>query len=138
MELKKGEITSYSSANILKNYLFILKRLYKDYSYLGIEHNKFNKMVLDEIELSKNEYDGSVLYSVYLKERLNKYLLAYINNLMKEEVNAFKIINNYINLNFNGPKTDDYVLYYLTKLDEFFSNLDYIPEPDPLINIVNR
>ena len=138
MELKKRDIENLSNEKIYSNYSLMFNKLYKDYRYLEIEKKDFYDMMLDEINISRDKYNDNEIYSGYLKERINKRLISYINNLMSTSKKSIKIINNFINTNLIGYTTNDYIIYYLNVLDEFFSNVDYFPNPDDLIEIIKN
>ena len=138
MKIKKTDLLSLSSKEIFKNYSLMINKIYKDYMFLEIGKNEFNEIILREIELSKNDYIDEINYAIYLKERVNNVLKKYIINIMQDEKSEIALINNFINFKFKGPKTDDYIIYYLTMLNEFFNSIDYFPNPDVLIDVINN
>ena len=138
MEIKKTDLLSLSSKEIFKNYSLMINKIYKDYMFLGMSKTDFNEIILREIELSKNDYTDEINYAIYLKEKVNNVLKKYIINIMQNEESEIELINNFINIKFKGPKTDDYIIYYLTMLNEFFNSIDFFPNPDVLIDVINN
>ena len=138
MELKKGDIINTTNKDILKKYSLVVNSAYKEYSYLDLSYSDFSNMVMNAIELSKQEYNDETSYSNYLRKSIDETLISYMNNLCQDDTTALKIINSFIDKNFIGSQSNDYIIFYLTKLDEFFANLDYIPNPDVIIKIVAK
>ena len=138
MELKKIDLKNKHYNVILNTCKLMVRRLYKDYEFLSINKDEFDKIVVSEIEESKKHYDEKELYSIYLKRKTEDRLNAYIKEATDDDKKIIKIINNYINIFFKDNKTDEYLMYYLTKLDELFVSIDYIPNPDVMIELIKN
>ena len=138
MELKKNNIIDTPSSSILKKYSMIVNTLNTEYLYLDISHETFNNIVLSVIEKSKNEYNDEIAYSAYLKKKIREAFVQYINSHYKSDKEIVKIANSFIDTKFRGPKSDEYIIFYLTRLNELFDELDYVPNPDVIIDIVSN
>lgn len=138
MELRREDLENKTTSAIFKNYTLVVNKLYKDYAYLEISRDSFNEIVNEEIEKSKDSYDGKESYSVYLKARIHDRIIANINSFINDDERMIKLINNYIKNNFDKNMTDDYIVYYLTRLDELFVSLNYIPNPDVILELISN
>ena len=137
MEYVKSNLVSESNNNIYKNYSPMFRRLYKDYAYLNLDETIFKNMILNEIELSKNEYNNEMAYPIYLRKRITRKIKAYINDYYDNDSKKLDLINIFINYHFQNFTTPDYAIFQLIKLDEFLSNIDYVPNPDMIIELIN-
>ena len=138
MELKKNNIIETTSSNIFKKYSMLINALYNEYLFLDMPRETFNKLVISIIEKTKEEYDDEIVYSSYLKKKICEELVKYINDRFKDNREVIKIVNSFVKIKFHGPKNDEYIIFYLTKLNEFFNSLNYVPNPDVIIDIVSH
>ena len=138
MEIKKEELLEIPAANIYKRYQRMINKIYKDYSYADIDEDKFYRITITEIEKSKENFVNNSTYADYLKEMIQNRLIVIIRKRINKDDKMIELINNYIDINFGKFKTDDYLVYYLTKIDELFTSLNYIPNPDVIIELLNN
>ena len=94
-------------------------------------------MVLIEIENIKSIKQFNLDYEKLLIKNVKNKIFQYISELINDNNKAFDIINNYINYNFFNVTYDTSVIYF-NKLDTYFEKIDYIPNPDIILELINK
>ena len=125
------------SNNQLSNKInLLLKKIYNDYKFLNLSFEQFKD--ISTIEINEiNRFDNKTDIN-YIKECVeNKF-----NKIVEEKLNdaneSIEIVNNYININFKKTSSYDTSLLYLKKLSLFFIKYDYMPNPDLVVNLINK
>ena len=110
--------------NLLKDYL---EDYYYSILYLRIKKEEFNKIVLEEIEKSKESYDEKESYPVYisrlLKERIKELTITLLKSKREK---AYSIIRNYMKPQ-KKIESDKDIQKEFERLCDFFKEHKYIP-----------
>lgn len=130
-------IKQYDNIRIFNVLLSMINKLYNSFKYCGITENVFNNLVLKEIENSKKNYNGEEIYEKYIEKRIRLKLLEYVKALLNTD-KCFNVINNYINEKFSKNITYENAIKDIIKLHNFFEKLDFFPNPDLLIELLNN
>lgn len=136
MKLKAKELTRMQNSQIFNILAPLINSIYERFDYIGISQDEFNELVLNEISSSKKIYKGDVSYSEFIKQRIETVLTEKTRGTLQNPQSAAIIINNYINKNFKQFSTYDEALKLLKKLVSFFELLNYLPNADTLLEII--
>lgn len=138
MKLNLNEVQQLDAHQILEILLPTINKLYKTVDYTGITKDEFYNLVLKEINKSKINYKGDIIYTDYIKKIINIVLDEQIKNILSKKETAIIIINNYINKCLKQSATIEDSLNNLKKMDKFFKIYNYIPDYDILIQIIKE
>ena len=75
MELNLKRIKQLNKVQIYEMIFPLISKFYDAYDYLDITSEEFSEIVLDEIEKSISEFDESVTYKKFIKNKLKKDLI---------------------------------------------------------------
>lgn len=132
------DIKDMNNIDIYNKYAYYINQVYEEYAFLNIDREEYKRIVLKLINKSKKRYDAKCPYKVYLKDIINDHLLKYLNKELTDDDKEVDIISNYINLNFIKTSLYSYSVLYLKKLSELFSNINYYPNPDVIIKLIDE
>lgn len=129
-QLNPNEIFNILQTKI--NYLF------SSYKYVFNNEKEFNELALEEISKSKTTYKGGQSYIDFIKRRITYEIIKKTQPLLDDPETSFKILNTYINLKFKNVSTYEDALRFFKNINSFFKQHNYIPNPDLLIDLVNK
>ena len=95
------------------------------YSYY-IKRDKFDQFVLNQIDKTKDKYKTIEEYEKYFKLLLIKMSNAKVREFLSDEEKCDKIISKFISKFFTTNTDYKHSLNSINRLDEFFTNHDYI------------
>lgn len=110
---------------------YIVGRI-KKVDYLGITTEEIFSFLETEIKVEE-EIDLDEL-----KEKVNNFLLSQGEKKLLDEKSAFDIVKAYIAKRFKGHRTVDDALGNLEKLSLFFTQYNYLPNPDMMMKIIEE
>lgn len=110
---------------------YIVGRI-KKVDYLGITTEEIFSFLETEIKVEE-EIDLDEL-----KEKVNNFLLSQGEKKLLDEKSAFDIVKAYIAKSFKGHRTVDDALSNLEKLSLFFTQYNYLPNPDMMMKIIEE
>ena len=102
----------------------IIVKLYKKYNYAELE--KYMDNTLDSIQVYINESEN--VDEALLTKKIESLISTYINNEIA--TNPIGVINNYIGKKIKRVKTYDEAIKEISKLTDFFGQVDYYPDLD--------
>ena len=70
MELTGEEIKHTPKEIIYDLMVFYINSIYQSFRFINIAYEDYKNMVLVEIEISRNMFDGRVKYSLFLSKRI--------------------------------------------------------------------
>ena len=138
MELDLKKIQKMDSKEIYDFLLPTINNIYQSSRYIGISEQDYYDLVIKEISNSKKTYNGNTQYSDFIKKKIRTSLSEQIRTLIYDSSTSFKIINDYINQKFSQISTFEDAIKYFKKLDSFFEIYNFIPNPDLLIELINK
>ncbi len=138
MELNFKKIQQMDSQEIYEFLLPTINSIYQSFKYIEISQQNYHELVLKEIESSKKTYNSNTSYSDFMKKRIRTSLSEQVRKLIYDSSTSFNIINEYINQKFDNISTYEDAIKYFKKLDTFFETYSFIPNPDLLIELINK
>ena len=140
MELNLKKIKQLDSKKIFDLLLPTIDSIYQSYEYIGISQSEYYNLVLQEIENSKKVYIDNIPYSKFIKKKIQTALKEKMKQLISNSETSFtfNIINNYINQKFTKILTHEDSIKYFKKLSVFFEIYNIIPNPDLIIELINK
>ena len=130
MKIDKNNLANISNNDIYELYQDSFDELYNVYRFMNLDKGFYYKMVLDEINRSKKEYNGITSYDQYIKNRVNALLNREIKKSINDSKTQLNFLNNYINYRFNN--ISDYREAYegFSTLNRFVKDHGFIINPD--------
>lgn len=138
MSLSFQKINNLDSKKICKLLLPTIQKIYQSFSYVNLTAEEYINLVLLEIEDSKINYKNNVSYDEFIKKRIKVALSKKIEKTLFDPNKSFEIINNYINIKLKKSKMVEEAIEQFDKLNSFFATYNYVPNPDLLINLINK
>lgn len=138
MEITKDILNNFSDKEIYNYLLNEINGLYDKYHYLGISSEMIDKIIFEEIALSRNNYKDKYDYKKYVISRIESRIIVLGSKIFNDSDFTYDIIDKYINENFILPIDYDASRNYLKILSSLFSKFSYIPEPNTIINLINN
>ena len=138
MSLSFQKISNLDSKKICKLLLPTIQKIYQSFSYVNLTAEEYIKLVLLELEDSKINYKNNVSYDECIKKRIKVALSKKIEKTLFDPNKSFEIINNYINIKLKKSKMVEEAIEQFDKLNSFFATYNYVPNPDLLINLINK
>ena len=115
-----------------------LDSIYKSIEYTGITKDKFDEIVLNEIDKSKKIKSINLDYSKHIIEKVQNNISDYIIALINNSNTSYRLIDNYINYSFKEVNSFNKSLKYFSKLNNYFEVYNYIPNQDLIIELINN
>ena len=138
MELNKELIHNLDTITIFKEIIPYLNNIYESFNYLDLSKEDFNKIVIEEINITKNEYNGETKYINYISNKIKLVII----NLLKEKVKVYddmiNIINNYINNNFDLSMSTNEIIKNFKILEQLLLVIGVNIEPKLLMELINN
>ena len=138
MELSMQKVQQLNSHQIISVFQTELNQIYKQFSFLELSQERFNQIVLLEIEKSRQNYPENSSYSNYLRRNISKSLVNETKKMFTTPQNAIKVINSYINICLPLSSTSKNSLKNLDRLNNFLYTCAYFPEQDVLMELLNK
>ncbi len=117
----------------------LIDKLYNEYNYSEITKQEYNAIIMSTISQNINNLENTK--SDYLNTYFERYFITnlneYVTSKMSNEKNSYRIISNYINNNIKLSNDYENCLEQFRKIIRFFNNLNYNPQPDLYINLIN-
>ena len=132
--MKKINLENIKQLNINEIYNIILpyiNNIYLKYKFIFEDKEVFKNLILQEIEKSVYEYNGSNTYEKYIVDEINSAIYNYISNKLSDNNKMFNIINKYIDNIFKQVDNYSDALNLLEDLTAFL--LECKIEINPLI-----
>ena len=134
-----NEYQQLSYDDLVKELQGSINKLYKEYSFLGVDESFLNNIMLTSVKNSMDEYkedtdcDHLTFFNDILKESIKLYLISI------QETDAYNIIiNNYINAKLKKVSDPDDAAKQIAKLNTFLNNHDITLYPDNLTYLINN
>ena len=135
-ELSYDKLKNMSIEDIYKYFQKEYAYIYKSYNYIFKTYSEFLiviKNILNDININLPN-KPSFNYKNYLLNQSKIKLNKYVKSRLDEE-DKFTVISSYININLNTTKNE---LNELKKLIRWFQEIDYIPDPSVIIELVTN
>lgn len=116
----------------------MINNVYQIFRYIGISQEQYYGLVMGEIINSKNEFKGEIEYSDYIKKRIETRLSYKIKKLNLDQDVVFSIIDSYVKQEFVETDSVTKAIENILKLNNFFDMCNFIPNPDLLIDLLNK
>lgn len=116
----------------------MINNVYQIFRYIGISQEQYYELVMGEIINSKNEFKGEIEYSGYIKKRIETRLSYKIKKLNLDQDVIFSIIDSYVKQEFVETDSVTKAIENVLKLNNFFDMCNFIPNPDLLIDLLNK
>ena len=86
MKINIGILQQFDEEQILKSLLIRVNKIYNSEVFIDLSKNEFYELVLNEINLSRESYDGKRDYVKFLDERIKNTLKEkHIEKIKKHE-----------------------------------------------------
>lgn len=138
MDLNLKRIKQLNKVQIYKMIFPLISKFYDAYDYLDITSEEFSDIILDEIEKSISEFDESVTYKKFIKNKLKKRFDRKIYNDLNNPEKVVIIINNFTKKRFTNLSNVNDCISYFSILDDFLKQYNYILEPDMIIKLIKN
>lgn len=138
MDLNLKRIKQLNKVQIYKIIFPLISKFYDAYDYLDITSEEFSEIVLDEIEKSISEFDESVTYKKFIKNKLKKRFDRKVYNDLNNPEKVVIIINNFTKKRFTNLSNVNDCISYFSILDDFLKQYNYILEPDMIIKLIKN
>ena len=138
MKMTEEEIKKMSKDEIYESLRNNFDGIYDLIKITGMSRSDFDKTVLKTISKTKNNYDGDLDYSEYLKKELERKVFKYIKKQFLDITCAFTIIDNYIKQKYFAVSTTKVALQYFSDLNKFLHNFNYTPSLELLIELMEK
>lgn len=138
MDLNLKRIKQLNKVQIYKMIFPLISKFYDAYDYLDITSEEFSEIVLDEIEKSISEFDESVTYKKFIKNKLKKRFDRKVYNDLNNPEKVVIIINNFTKKRFTNLSNVNDCISYFSILDDFLKQYNYILEPDMIIKLIKN
>lgn len=138
MDLNLKRIKQLNKVQIYKMIFPLISKFYDAYDYLDITSEEFSEIVLDEIEKSISEFDESVTYKKFIKNKLKKRFDRKVYNDLNDPEKVVIIINNFTKKRFTNLSNVNDCISYFSILDDFLKQYNYILEPDMSIKLIKN
>lgn len=138
MKINIGILQQLDEEQILKSLLIRVNKIYNSEVFIDLSKNEFYELVLNEINLSRESYDGKRDYVKFLDERIKNTLKEKHIEKIKKHENEVAIINNFINKKIKMKLSYDEVLENYKKINFFFKEYQYDITSDGLSQLFNE
>ncbi len=138
MKINIGILQQLDEEQILKSLLIRINKIYNSEVFIDLSKNEFYELVLNEINLSRESYDGKRDYVKFLDERIKNTLKEKHIEKIKKHENEVAIINNFINKKIKMKLSYDEVLENYKKINFFFKEYQYDITSDGLSQLFNE
>lgn len=138
MKINIGILQQLDEKQILKSLLIRVNKIYNSEVFINLSKNEFYELVLNEINLSRESYDGKRDYVKFLDERIKNTLKEKHIEKIKKHENEVAIINNFINKKIKMKLSYDEVLENYKKINFFFKEYQYDITSDGLSQLFNE
>ena len=138
MKINIGILQQFDEEQILKSLLIRVNKIYNSEVFIDLSKNEFYELVLNEINLSRESYDGKRDYVKFLDERIKNTLKEKHIEKIKKHENEVAIINNFINKKIKMKLSYDEVLENYKKINFFFKEYQYDITSDGLSQLFNE
>jgi len=115
MEINKTILSKLSDSEIYNYLLNEISYVYDKYRYLSISSEVIDKIIYDEIALSKDNYKDNDNYKNYLKNRIEARIVAAGSKIFNDGKLACQVISKYISEYFSLPNSYNMARNYLKK-----------------------
>lgn len=116
----------------------ILSKVFKKYRFLDITYDEFIAMINNFDIISRDDYYGKESYDKYFVGKINAEFKKIIKNIISDDNRCFYIVNKYINDNLILTNEYNSALYNINKLVMFFHFINFIPNPDFIIKLIDE
>ncbi len=131
-------VQQMSSQQIYDALLPTIKEIYSSFQYLNLTEEEYEKLVLNEISLSKTTYQENLDYTDFIKKKIKVLLSEKVKHMFLNSKAAFTIINHYCMQKFTHIIDYKDALNYFKKLNLFLETYQYEVSPDLLIELINK
>ena len=138
MKINIGILQQLDEEQILKSLLIRVNKIYNSEVFIDLSKNEFYELVLNEINLSRESYDGKRDYVKFLDERIKNTLKEKHIEKIKKHENEVAIINNFINKKIRMKLCYDGALENYKKINSFLKEYQYDITPDGLSQLFNE
>ena len=138
MKINIGILEQLDEEQILKSMLIRVNKIYNNEVFMELSKYEFYELVLNEINKSRESYDGKRDYVKFLDERIKNTLKEKHIEKIKNHENEVAIINNFINKKIKMKLSYDEALENYKKIDSFFKEYQYDITPDGLYQLFNE
>lgn len=138
MNIRLKEVEELTEHQILNIILLDIKKIFIKYDFMGITQEDFNKILLMEIKQSKKTYKGKQSYIDFISNRIEETFNDIIKDALSDADVVKKMVNKYIETYFEDKLSYDNSINNLKKLELFFNLIDYTPDSDLLIKIIEE
>lgn len=138
MKINIGILQQLDEKQILKSLLIRVNKIYNSEVFIDLSKSEFYELVLNEINLSRESYDGKRDYVKFLDERIKNTLKEKHIEKIKKHENEVAIINNFINKKIKMKLSYDEVLENYKKINSFLKEYQYDITPDGLSQLFNE
>ena len=123
MKITEEKLDKLTSEQIYEYISGTIDRIFKSYDYLNLSQEEIKKIVIKEIESSKDDYNEEKNdYLKFISQRINKDLNKKSQLLLSDEKIQFELINNFLNLKTHKASNLKSAINNLNKISLFLEN----------------
>ena len=137
MAINLKDIKNVDSKRIYDLFSDVIEEAYYSFSFLKLNDTEYYNLVIDIIENSKKLYKNEINYKVYLKN----HIISRLKGKVKESLikkNAYNIISNYIDYNFDDNCKLSIIIRNFEKLDSFLKEYNYYLSIDNTVDLLTQ
>ena len=131
-------INKMTNEEIYKTFVQKFDYIFNKYKFLNISNEDYKVIVLKEIDDSKTNYDGSILYSIYLEKLVSKALDDEVAKKINDTKYSYNIISNYINQNVKIATTYNKNLNKLKYIVNFLQKYNFELDRNIIIEVIKN
>ena len=124
-----------SSEAIYNSLVSLFNGIYLHYYSFFLSRDKYKDFIINEINNNKNKYDDFDNFREAIKTRIKKIGVLKVKELLKDEDNAKRILNNFVVINFKNSDNYKSIIRSLGIFDSFCSQFEYVPTYDVLVDL---
>ena len=123
MKITEEKLDKLTSEQIYEYISSTIDRIFKSYDYLNLSQEEIKKLVIKEIESSKDDYNEEKNdYLKFISQRIKKDLNKKSQLLLSDEKIQFELINNFLNLKTHKASNLKSAINNLNKISLFLEN----------------
>ena len=123
MKITEEKLDKLTSEQIYEYISSTIDRIFKSYDYLNLSQEEIKKIVIKEIESSKDDYNEEKNdYLKFISQRIKKDLNKKSQLLLSDEKIQFELINNFLNLKTHKASNLKSAINNLNKISLFLEN----------------
>ena len=138
MEINIDNLKSLNPDTIYDNLITIFDKIYNEYIFGCFSVSKYREIVIKEIKVSQDQYNGKEKYEYYIRERVTNRIRNHLHKIIKDEPFLQKLLNTYIDTKCFNYNDYNEASSNIERLSDYLSSCNYVPTPDIIEYLLNN